>query len=491
MKKIYHGLLNFIKNHKIWSIVILLIIIGLVWSLSGSKKTATANFVLAEISTIREEVSVTGNVKPLTDVDLAFERGGKVANINVEVGDKVYTGQVLASISNADLVASLNQAQANLKKVRAGLGDNAIAKSLEFSQAKISLSNSIKDSYTKADDALRNKIYSLFNDPIRYSAKLSFSTDNFLQEDIEDGKDKVSDSLDSWQRLLNKTDINIDLESNYTLAKNNLLLVKDLLDKCATAVNGLSADSYSSQTQIDSWKLNISTARTNINSAIDSLTSDFNNYKTANLSVQISKNDTLAEEASVEQALAGVASAEAELAKTIIKSPINGLVTDIPIKLGEIVPMNQKAISVISGGAYQIESFVPEADISKIKIGNTADTTLDAYSGVNFKTEVIKIDPAATIIDGVPTYKVTLKFVDQDERIRSGMTANLDILTAEKKDALTVVTRAVYTKDGSKFVKVVGADNTTTEVKVETGLKGFDGKIEILSGLTEGDKVSL
>ena len=44
-------------------------------------------------------------------------------------------------------------------------------------------------------------------------------------------------------------------------------------------------------------------------------------------------------------------------------------------------------------------------------------------------TEVIKIDPAATIIDGVPTYKVTLKFVDQDERIRSGMTANLDILT--------------------------------------------------------------
>jgi multidrug efflux pump subunit AcrA (membrane-fusion protein) len=222
MKKIYQGLLAFIKNHKIWSIVILLIVVALVWSLSGSKKTATTNFALAEIGTVKEEVSVTGNVKPLTDVDLAFERGGKVANINVEVGDKVYTGQILASISNADLIASLNQAQANLKKVKAGLGDGVISKELAQAQAKISLANSIKDSYTKADDALRNKIFSLFNNPVRYGAKLSFTTDTFLQDDIEEGKDKATDSLDAWQRVLSKTDINLDLESNYTLAKTNL-----------------------------------------------------------------------------------------------------------------------------------------------------------------------------------------------------------------------------------------------------------------------------
>jgi len=516
----YKAFLNFIKLNKTWSIVIGVVILGVIWYLfSGDKNPVNDNFVLAEIGTIREEVSVTGNVTPLSDVDLAFERGGRVSAINMAVGDKVYTGQILASVSNADLVANVDQAQANLKKALAQYQDAKIGTrseelalsqtqvdkaTLDLAQAKTSFSNTLRDSYTKADDAVRNKIYSLFNDPNRYNAKLIFSTDTFLQEDIEDGKDIVTDNLDTWYRTLSKLDNSTDLDVLYQSTKTNLDIIKVLLDKCATAVNGLTPEAaYTLQSQIDAWKLNISGARTSIDLAISTLTQSHDAYQSASSALKIAQDQLnikkagstsgqlLSAEASYEAAQAGVASAQAELAKSLIRSPINGVITDIPIKLGEIVPMNQKAVSVISYGDYQVETFVPEADISKIKLNNTAKTTLDAYgSDIVFETMVIKIDPAATVIDGVPTYKVTLKFVNQDERIRSGMTANLDILTAEKENVLTIPARAVYTRDGGRYVKIVNVDDSLTEVKVEMGLRGYNGFVEIISGLQEGEKVS-
>jgi len=494
MKNIFISITNFIRNHKIWSTIIILLVIGIIYLIyKNSSENIKYTEVAVERGSLSEIVSVTGNVKPLSDVNLAFERGGRVAVINVAVGEKVYAGQVLASVSNADLLANLDQAKANLKKVQAGLGDNALQTTLNFSQSQISLTNSIKDSYTKADDAVRNKMFTLFNDPVKYRASLAFSTDTFLKEDIEDGKDNMTEVLDSWYRSLQKFTSSSDLESYYSVAKTNLTSIKNLLDKCAEAVNSLTPESAgATQTQIDTWKLNISTARININTATDTLVNSFNTYTSANLAIKISQNSTLAEEAGVEQAAAGVASAEAELAKSIIKSPIDGVIITMDAKLGEIVPASKNIISIISYGDYQVESYIPEADIAKVKIGNIAKTTLDAYGdNIVFQTEVLKIDPAATVIDGVPTYKVTLKFISQDEKIKSGMTANLDILASQKDNVLILPNRLVTTKDDGKYVSVLNpADmSEVIEKKIVTGLRGSDGNVEIISGLNEGDKV--
>jgi multidrug efflux pump subunit AcrA (membrane-fusion protein) len=520
IKNLWGKTFSFIKKHKIWSVIIGIVVLGIVYySFLGGSSSVSPTFVLAEKGTIKEEVSVTGNVKPLENVDLAFERGGRVANINVAVGDKVYAGENLASVSSADLIASLDQTQANLKKalaqyqdVKAGtraeqiaLEESQVEKATsDLAQAKVSLVSAIKNSYTSADDAVRNKMYSLFTEPGKYNAKLSFTTDTFIQEDIENSRNVVSDTLDSWYQSLIILDSSSDLETYYNTAKSNLTSIKNLLDKCATAVNGLSPNTaYVTQTQIDTWKVNISLARTIISGAIDSLTASYDAYTGSASALKISQDqltigqagstegEVLSAEASYESAQAGVASAQAELNKSIIKSPIDGVVTNINPKLGEIVSANQNAISVISYGDYEVETFVPEADISKVKIGNQASTTLDAYgSGVNFETMVIKIDPAATVIDGVPTYKVTLKFTTQDDRVKSGMTANLDILTAEKIGVITVPARAVYTKDdGFKYVKILGVKDVSQEVRVEVGLRGIDGMVEVISGVNVGDKV--
>jgi len=158
--------------------------------------------------------------------------------------------------------------------------------------------------------------------------------------------------------------------------------------------------------------------------------------------------------------------------------------------VGEAVSINVPVAKVISASGFEVEVNIPEADIAKVKLGDKSKVTLDAYGDdALFEAEVVSIDPAETIIEGVATYKTTLQFSEKDDRIKSGMTANLDILTAERHSVIAIPQRAVITKDGQKTVRLLGDNNEVTEVNVQTGLRGSDGKIEILSGVNEGDKV--
>jgi len=104
------------------------------------------------------------------------------------------------------------------------------------------------------------------------------------------------------------------------------------------------------------------------------------------------------------------------------------------------------------------------------------------------------INPAEKIIEGVATYQVTLNFINRDERIKSGMTADVNILTAEKKNVLMIPSRTIIKKDGKKFVKLLidqAGEKIIEEINIETGLKGIGGKIEIIKGLELGDQIIL
>ena len=83
-----------------------------------------------------------------------------------------------------------------------------------------------------------------------------------------------------------------------------------------------------------------------------------------------------------------------------------------------------------------------------------------------------------------------MRFVYKDSRIKSGMTANLDIMTNERKNVLVVPTRAIQTEDNKKYIRVVKEDGKSyMSVPIVVGLKGSDGMSEIISGIKSGDKI--
>lgn len=515
VKKIFSNFKNLIKNNKWWFAFIVVIILIVLFFVFGNKKTIKIDTVVVEKHNIIEEVSATGNVQPLSNLDLSFESSGQVSHVDVSVGDKVRKGQKLAELSNADLFGALEQAKAGLKIAEANLSsleNGATPEQIAVNESqvekaksdlyggKISLINSIKDSYTKSDDMIRNYIDIMFLNSRSQNPSLQFQTDFQLQNDILSERVNIENLLTSWD--ISSLNVNSDFDSAVKIANNNLSFIQTFLQNLASAINKLGSNTSISQTTISLWKTNISTARSNIDLALSNLSASANQYQSSLSSLDIANSQLAltktgattdqikAQEASVEQAQASVDVAQARLNKSIIVSPIDGVVANVNAKVGQTIQSGITAISVISFGKYDIESYIPEADIAKIKIGDKSTTTLDAYgSETFFDTVVVKIDPGETIIENVPTYKITLDFASSDSRIKSGMTVNLNIRTGERANVLAVPSRSVYSADSNKFVKIVDTEGNAIETKVMTGMRGVDGYVEIISGINEGDKI--
>lgn len=511
-----------IKNITKKQIVLLgiLLIFGVFAYLYLNKtKESLYEFVVVSKTDIVDEVSVTGRVKPSQSIDLAFEKGGKISGVYVKVGDTVYKGQLLASLSNADILADLNQVKANLEteeirldELKKGTRPEEVRISeskwssaiISVEDAKNGLYNKIQDAYIKSDDAVKNKVDQFIYNSQTSSPTLSFSTNLQLKNEIENKRVLIENILISWKKSTDSADIN-KINQYTEETKKNLDEMDSFLNKVSVAVNGLSPNSSLSQATIDNYKADVSIARTNINTAKTTLLSAEEKLRQAESNLLISENELLlkkagptpeailTQESKIKSAQANIDSIEAQIAKTVIHSPISGIVTKQDFKVGEITSANIAEISLISREKFKIETNIPEADISRIKIGNTAEITLDAYGDEEiFEATVVAIDPAETILEGVATYKTTLEFSNGTEKVKSGMTANIDILSAKKENVLAIPSRAISTQNSKKIVKILLNDmnvESTKEIEVKTGLRSSDGLTEITEGLKEGDKV--
>ncbi len=534
------------KKKLTFGIIVSILIVILAFYFFTKDETIEYNFSIAERQDLIQEISATGRIKAVDDVDLAFEKSGRINKINVEVGDKVYKGQILAEIESDEIYAELAQARAGVASAEAKLQQFEAILEKEKSdletlkigtreeeiliyQSKVtnaeaiynaSIQNvidNIEDAYTKSDDAVRNKTDIMFKDPRTSNPQIVFSVNNSqLENDVEWGRFLIEQQLIAWNSSLNDIDKN-SLYEEITNSKNKLDEIKSFLENMASAVNNLSVSSGFSQTTIDGYKTNIYTARTNVNTAITNLSSAKEKFNTSHTSLLVAKNELAlkqaantpeainSQKATIKQAEANIISQKAEidlkksavqaslakLSKNTLKSPIAGTITKQKAQVGVIVSSGEIIISVISQSDLEIETNIVEADIAYLKIGNKAKLSLDAYGeDVIFEAEVIKIDPAASLIEGVANYKTTLEFIESDERIRSGMTADLDIVTLELKDVIAIPYRAIIFRNGSeRIVRILKENNLVEESAVEIGIIGNGSLVEIISGVNEGDKV--
>lgn len=468
--------------------VAVILVVWLIFFRGGDENRQ--NIAVAVRKNLIQEVSVTGRVKPAQAADLAFERSGRISGVLIRAGEHVYIGQLLVQLDNSELIAQLDEAQANVKIQQAKLDElirGSRPEEIEIQKAEVqeatqTLIDKTSDAFTKADDAVRNKADQLFSNARTQNAQFNYPISNSaLEYEIESTRVNLEGVLNSWQ-----TDV--------ASVKSNLDKIKIYMDKVALAVSGLSVSTSLSQTTLDGYKSDISTARTNINTAINNVSAAEADWIIQQKKLTLQESGTasevvLAQRAQVEQVEAKFRNIQAQISKTLLRSPINGLVTKQDAEVGEIVAASEKITSVISDARLEIEVNVPEADVAKIAIGDLAKITLDAYgSDLIFGAKIITIEPAETIIEGVATYKTILQFVKDDSRIKSGMTANIDIVTDQRENVIIIPQRYVITRNGDKIVRRL-TGGIIEEVKIAIGLRGSDGNVEIISGLNEGDQV--
>ncbi len=499
-----------VKNGAYALIAVALLAAGYLMFTGGEAQEET---MVAARGTFVQAVSASGKVVPARDVELGFTQGGRISRVNVAVGQRVAAGTTLASTDSSDVRANLSQREAALETEKARLAalqegprpeeiavkEAAVASDrVKLAQANDALVDAMRDAYAEADEAVRVFVYQFVSNPrgtnpqINVTSSASQSTVDLAASVI-----RIESTLTAWgsaQGSLSGSDADI------RQAQESLSEVSKLLALASAVLNQATPSQSITQATIDAYIADVAAARASINSVSSSLTTAITARKNAVSALDASEKnlaltnagslqaDINAQAARVRAAEADVENVRAQIAKTVIAAPFTGVITRVDAKAGAIASANESLIAMIGADTFQIESYVPEINIAQIAVGNPATIVLDAYGDeVVFDARVVTIDPAETVRDGVATYRVILQFTVQDERIRSGMTANIVITAFEREDVLAIPQGLIIEREGKKYVRIKEGEETIIEREVTTGAVSSYGTIEILSGVSAGD----
>lgn len=458
--------------------IIILILIG--FFAFGSRDSGTQNTLTVTRGEFVKDVSVSGKVVASQTVDLSFAETDRVTRVDVKVGDRVTTGQTLASLVSDSLFSQLEAARAALAQKQAlNTGSEVSLDSVRTEQDTL-----VKNAYQKL----------LSNDLVAVS---SVSQTDVTPPTISG---LYTGSEGRYKITIKR---NFSARSGYEIRVfelENLSEHEDVLSNQPTKL-GTKGLFISFPDEIldyndTTWYISIPNVRSS------TYLSAYQDYQEAlrtrereiaNASSELTQGNggINASNADIQSARAEVARVQAQIAERTISAPFTGIVTKVDAKVGSIASANTPAISMISDGTLQIESYVPEIHVPFVKIGDNARVTLDAYGDeVELSAKVVSVDPAETVKDGVSTYRTKLEFTVQDPLIKSGMTANVVITAERRQNVIAIPQRAVMSRDGKKFVTVQTGDTQTEKQVTTAGVSSF-GEVEITSGLEVGDVVVL
>ncbi len=255
---------------------------------------------------------------------------------------------------------------------------------------------------------------------------------------------------------------------DYITKKNNLDIAESNLTTVTTQ-NEINLNN--AQLDVDLKEIYVNQAQTNY----DQLIAEPRAVDVASLRARVSQYNSNYERALI------------QLEDTKIYAPTDGIITDVDMQVGENISSAENVVTIIND-ELQILANISETEVAKLKIGDPIRLTFDAFSvDKEYTGKVIKIDPAETVIQGVIYYQTTILFDEYDETVKSGMTVNLDIITASVDETLQIPIQALNYDDDKVYVYILEGDEKIRQF-IETGIEG-DYNIEVLEGVSLNDNV--
>lgn len=419
--------LSFKKKAIIIAVILILLWFGGTQMFGKKSSTSQYQTATAQRGTIISTVSESGNVSADSQVDVTSPSSGIIEAVYVKNGDTVSEGQNLFKVKAVASAQEKASAYASYESALVSY-NNAV-------QAKQSEQATLEKDRQAVLDA-QNAVNYKNSNSTNPSTKTSYT--DLEKESIDSALTNAQEAFTADQTKYNQEDT--------AIAAANANLQSETLSYQATQDSVVTAP-------MDGTVANLSVSEGN--SVTASSNGSSNNNSSSNSNNSSSNNSSSSNSSSSSSG----------------SSTSDGSTV--------LVLGNFSQLSVVAQ--------VNEVDIPKVKVGQNATVTLDAFPNETFVAKVESVDSVGTTSSGVVTYNVYLNLVAPPTDIKPGMTASIAIQTARHDNVISVPTAAVQTANGTSYVRVLKNGKVST-VEVTTGISD-DSNTEIDSGINEGDVV--
>lgn len=521
-------------------IILALILVLIVCVVAATRKPAQnkqANIQTAVVArgTVMASVSGNGTLEPLTTVEVKSNVGGQVVELDVDEGDRVKAGQLIAKIDPSDSVSALNQARADYSSAKAKVDQARQALSMQRLQTSaniISAEQALESSRQKLSQAEQEAgvqprltseaIHQAQSSLVSAEASLKQTKSALVPQKVASAKasyddakasfDKAEKNLSRKKALLDKgfvskSDVD-DVEAQYSSAKAQL---DNAYQKYHTVKDESDEDMKGAEAKVAQAKSALETARANsvqntlkrkdlaaAKATLKQTIAALASTRASAYQDKMKNEDILQAQAQLEKAQAAVENAQTQVGYTTIVAPRSGVVVKKYVEKGSIVTAGRQAMAGSGSGVtiveiadvskMRVQVDVDETDVGKITLGQEVDVKVDAFPDDLFPAKVIKIAPMAEVNQNVTTVPVTVELEQTDSRLKPEMNATCDFVIGRKENVLYVPVESITETDSGMEVTVIDRDGKQAARKVAVGLSG-DDYCEVTNGLKIGETV--
>ncbi|MBN1953724.1 MAG: efflux RND transporter periplasmic adaptor subunit [Anaerolineae bacterium] len=451
------------KRNRKWivlTVVVVIVTIGgfLLWRrLEARGEMEDVRTATVQQGTLRVTVTGSGRIEPWQEIDLSFDLPGRITAVNVEMGDPVRAGDVLATLRATDLERAVTQAELTLRQAElrlerlqepvdeadveaaeAAVTDAAIAyqlaqRNLEITENSVSVGDAVRAARYARDEA-----YRVYQD---LQARLDEGAQYVNQSMVDAAHDAYLNALGAYNRAVEGADLQL-------------------------------ATANSEVTRVyHAWQ-----------QAQDNL---------ARLREGVSAADLEAAQLDVEAARLALERAQGELEKAALVAPFDGVIATVNVAAGEIAPTGLPAFRLVDVTAFRITVSVDEIDVAQLSEGLPVELSVDALPDVLLTGTVGRISPAATFEQGAISYSVVVTLDPSDAALRPGMSATAVIMVDELVGQLLIPNWVVRIDQSTGQTYVYRqTSNGLERADVQLGVR-HEGYSQVLAGLQAGDEVVL
>jgi HlyD family secretion protein len=497
-----------------WSRGVVIVLVSTAFFLWRSQRPSskvaaqTDDTVIAFIGNLADTATASGQVVSLREASLAVSAPGRVTEVAVQVGDTVVVGDLLVQLETDSLTLSVANAEQSLRLEEANLTDLQVAPAaadIASAEAAVRSAQANLDDLMVGPSELDLAVYeanlraseaSLWSS----SANLASSQNSIMQSQIDAARAAVASAEIQYDRAqeANEDDPNVNTDQAMRQAAQTLAnaqgQLEELLDGPDTAAS--QSNVAAAAARLDGTQANYNLQAnggsvTQIAAAESQLAQA--QATLADLQEGVTVEQIASAEARVEQARLTLADAQEALMKASVVAPFDGVVTAVYVSDGEIA--NSVVVELADMSGLEVVLSVDEVDVGVLAVGQTAVLNLETWPDTDIVGEISAISPNATVNNNATvTYDVHISLGESELPILLGMTANADLITAEKENVLLIPNAAIMANraQGTYSVNRVHYDadgNMTTEtVAVTIGLRDSQFT-EITSGLNEDEEV--